>query len=110
MEGSLSDQFIKDLSASFQNEVVETLIEKIKMTLDSHPAKGVLVSGGVAANSRLRERLQQLSVERGLPCLIPSLLLCTDNGGMIAYVGAKQLERGRVAPLDCNAFASDPMW
>ncbi len=106
----LSDQLVRDISASFQNEVVETLIEKIRLAIKSYPVKGILVSGGVAANSRLRERLEELSQEVQLPCLIPSLLLCTDNGGMVAYVGARQLEQGKVAPLDCNAYASAPMW
>ncbi len=108
-KGILSEEFKKDMAASFQKEVVEALIEKIEDVLKSHPAKALLVSGGVAANSLLRSRVAEVAANHHIPHTIPSLLICTDNGAMVAYIGAKQLERGEVAELNVNAASSLPM-
>ena len=107
---TLTPGFSHDLCASFQKEVVETLLEKLDLGLKEFPAKAVLLSGGVAVNSLLRSRLQQFCEERKILGLRPSPILCTDNAAMIAYVGKKQLDRGLVADLSANAFASKPMW
>lgn len=104
------DTFHKDLSASFQKSVVGALINKAEMIMEQHPVKMITVAGGVACNSYLREQIKLLSQKLGIDYSIPSPLLCTDNGAMIAFVGARQLDRGDQAPLDCNAFASKPMW
>ncbi|OGP08235.1 MAG: tRNA (adenosine(37)-N6)-threonylcarbamoyltransferase complex transferase subunit TsaD [Deltaproteobacteria bacterium GWA2_45_12] len=104
------DKFVWDLLASFQNEVVESLIDKINLSLNDHPEiKAVAVSGGVAVNSRLRERLQEFCTQKKVLCLRPSPSLCTDNGAMVAYVGAKQIALGRTANQDVNAHASMPI-
>lgn len=109
-KGNLSETFIQDLAASFQQEVVGALTEKIEQVLNEFPVQIIAVSGGVAVNSLLRSELTLLSERLRIPHLIPSSLLCTDNGAMIAYVGAKQLAQGEKAALDCNAYASEPMW
>lgn len=107
---TLNPSFIHDVCASFQNEVVETLLEKLDMGIKEFSPKAVLVSGGVAVNSHLRTRLPQFCEERKVLALRPSPILCTDNAAMIAYVGKKQLDNGLTADLSANAFASKPLW
>ncbi|MBI2340249.1 MAG: tRNA (adenosine(37)-N6)-threonylcarbamoyltransferase complex transferase subunit TsaD [Deltaproteobacteria bacterium] len=105
----LDNQLVRDIAASFQREAVGALIEKVEQALDSYPAKVVLVSGGVACNSLLREKIRELALRRGIDYFIPSPLLCTDNGAMIAYVGARQIDHGLHSPLEANAYPSAPM-
>jgi N6-L-threonylcarbamoyladenine synthase len=100
------ESFQKDLAASFQKEVVETLIDKTNYALKKYPAKTISLSGGVACNSYLRLRLDELAKEKGLNLYYPSPILCTDNGAMIGYVGSFQLEKNRFSSLEENAFAS----
>lgn len=109
-EASETDPFVLDLVASFQKEVVEALLEKVELACKLSPVKGVFVSGGVAVNSGLRAGLKAFTERTGIPHGIPSPLVCTDNGAMIAYVGAKELQNGKKSHLDLNAFASAPMW
>jgi N6-L-threonylcarbamoyladenine synthase len=63
----------------------------------------VLLAGGVAANSRLRERLVKEADGLGVRVLAPSPALCTDNGAMVACAGSFALERGERTPLDARA-------
>ncbi|MBI4410912.1 MAG: tRNA (adenosine(37)-N6)-threonylcarbamoyltransferase complex transferase subunit TsaD [Deltaproteobacteria bacterium] len=103
-------KFIRDIAASFQREAVGALVEKVGQAFDIYPVKAVLVAGGVACNSLLREEIKILSLKRGVDYFIPTPLLCTDNGAMIASVGDHQLSRNFKAPLDSNAYPSAPMW
>ncbi len=91
---------VADVAASFQEAIVDVQLTK---TLAAASAKGVeqvVIAGGVAANSRLRDRMLQACEERGLRLLAPSPVLCTDNGAMIAAAGANLLAAGKVSPLD----------
>lgn len=101
---------LADLAASFQKEVVGALIEKTELALDEVEAKLLVVTGGVACNSLLRSEALNLGKERGMEVILPSPLLCTDNGAMIAYVGARQLKQGKTMGADGNALASAPLW
>lgn len=77
----------EDVAAGFQEAVVDVLVEK---TLDAARSEGIErvgVGGGVAANSRLRERLSEACGSAGLACHLPSMAFCTDNGAMIAAAG-----------------------
>jgi N6-L-threonylcarbamoyladenine synthase len=73
-----------DLAASFQHAVVEALMFKIERALEQTEARRLAVGGGVAANSKLRERLAALCDLNGLELKIPPAELCTDNAAMIA--------------------------
>ena len=94
---------IHDLAASFQSAVVRALARSVERALDAVEAKAVLLSGGVAANSALRERFRVLGEARGLPVFTPSVALSTDNAAMIAAAGHLALRRGETAGPDLTA-------
>ncbi|MCK9905362.1 tRNA (adenosine(37)-N6)-threonylcarbamoyltransferase complex transferase subunit TsaD, partial [Frankia sp. Cpl3] len=76
-----------DLAASFQESVVEVLVEKTIRAAREHQVKQVLLAGGVAANRGLRESLTKRCEAEGIKLVIPPLSLCTDNAAMIAAAG-----------------------
>jgi len=69
-------------------------------------AKAVVISGGVAANRKLRSLLKQKADDRGIASFIPSMKFCTDNAAMIAYVGEKRLELGQESDFTLNAVGN----
>lgn len=77
-----------DLCASFQSAAVDVLVKKTIKAALNYKAKTVLLSGGVAANKLLRERLKQNITEHKLNFLMPEIFLCTDNATMIAAAAA----------------------
>ena len=93
-----------DMCASFNLAVVETLEAKVRRALDRHPdAKCLMVAGGVAANSLLRERMAELMRQRGGTVHMPPMERCTDNAAMIAYAGYLQYKAGHVHDLSLEA-------
>ena len=80
----LCDVQMLDLIASFQYAVVGNLLRQTFAAAEAFGARGIVVSGGVAANSELRRRFQTEAARRGLPIAFPSLALSTDNAAMIA--------------------------
>jgi N6-L-threonylcarbamoyladenine synthase len=105
----LVSQRTLDLLASFQQSVVEDLTERTLAAADDFEARGVFVSGGVAANSLLREIFAQECAARGLPVFFPSVLLSTDNAAMIAAAAYPKFLAEEFAGLDLNADASLPL-
>ncbi len=93
---------IADLCASYQEAIVDVLFEKTMKAAREHKIKHVTVTGGVSANSRLRERFQSAS---GIQVAIPPLRFCTDNAAMIALTGLKYLEKGFTSNLNTGVFA-----
>jgi N6-L-threonylcarbamoyladenine synthase len=86
---------LTDFAASFQEAIVDTLVNKTMKAAISEKLGTVLVAGGVAANRRLREKMQQRSKKEGLEVVFPSLQFCTDNAAMVAALGLTQLKAGR---------------
>lgn len=85
-----------DLAASFQEAVVDVLVDKSMMLLKETGLKSLAVSGGVAANSRLKERLKEECDKEGIKFYHPSIILCTDNAAMIAMAGFLNYKNGAV--------------
>ena len=105
LEGMAGPLPIPDLAASFQQAVVDMLVVKTLEAARSLPVKAVLVAGGVAANTLLRETFLARSP---LPVFIPPLSLCTDNAAMVAACGYFRLGRGERAPRDLDIAPSLP--
>jgi N6-L-threonylcarbamoyladenine synthase len=97
------EPFVADVAASFQEAVVDVLAGKALRAVERHGAAGLIVGGGVAANSRLRERFQREAAERGLQLHLAPRALCTDNAAMTAGLGYHLMRAGRTAALDIEA-------
>jgi N6-L-threonylcarbamoyladenine synthase len=99
------DVSLPDVAASFQEAIVDVQVSKTIAAAKGRRVDTILLGGGVVANTRLRERMSEAGGAEGLRVLYPSLDLCTDNGAMIAAVGAARLARGERSSLD---IAADP--
>ena len=100
----------EDIAASFQQAVVDCLVDRTIRALGA--AKGataLVVAGGVAANQTIRAALTELAAAHGLPFVAPPLWLCTDNAAMIAWAGALRFEQGLTDGLDVPARARWPL-
>ena len=92
-----------DVCASFQEAVVDVLVQKAGRAAKAVGAKGLCLGGGVAANSQLRERFLDTCTEAGVHAFLPSRAMCTDNAAMVAAAAWWQLEREGATPLDVGA-------
>ncbi|WP_291791836.1 tRNA (adenosine(37)-N6)-threonylcarbamoyltransferase complex transferase subunit TsaD [Brevibacterium sp.] len=90
---------LADVAASFEEAVVDVLVKKTLLACADTGIDHVLLGGGVAANARLREKLAEACARRGVMLRVPPLSLCTDNGAMVAALGAEIVSRG-LAPSD----------
>ena len=95
---------VNDLAASFQEAVVDVLLEKTLHAAEEFSAREILVAGGVSANRALREAFQSKSPVK---VNIPHISLCTDNAAMIATAGYYRFVHGVRDALDMDAF---PNW
>ncbi|GAB2791170.1 tRNA (adenosine(37)-N6)-threonylcarbamoyltransferase complex transferase subunit TsaD [Halomonas shantousis] len=103
----LDEQGRADIARAFEEAVVDTLVIKCRRALDDTGLKRLVVAGGVSANQRLRERLEGEVAKRGARAYYPRGRFCTDNGAMIAYVGAQRLRAGE---HDDSAMRAVPRW
>jgi N6-L-threonylcarbamoyladenine synthase len=100
---------VRDLAASFQATVVDTLIERTFAAAKWHGARAVGFAGGVSANSRLREQAHARGARAELPVFLPSPHLSTDNAAMIAAAGLRLYAARQFAVPDLNAAATLPL-
>lgn len=101
---------VADVAASFQEAVVDVLTRKAVAACREHGVDHLLVGGGVAANSRLRALAQQRCEAAGIELRVPRPGLCTDNGAMVAAMGAELVLKGRApSALDLPSDSSMPV-
>ena len=98
-----------DIAASFQQAVVDSLVDRTRLALESSDAPALVVAGGVAANRAIRSALQALAGEQGRRFVVPPAWLCTDNAAMIAWAGAERYALGMTDGLDAPARARWPL-
>jgi len=98
-----------DIAASFQQAVVDCLVDRTRLALEASDAPALVVAGGVAANRAIRTALQQLAADQGRQFSVPPAWLCTDNAAMIAWAGAERFARGLTDSLDAPARARWPL-
>lgn len=97
---------VADIAASYQEAIVEVLVKKLCRAARQYKVKAIAVVGGVAANSRLRDKLEEQAVAFGLDLTLPPRALCTDNGAMIAAAGLGKLKRQEFASWDEDAIST----
>ena len=101
---------VADVCASFQEAVVDVLTAKAVRACREQGVDALLIGGGVAANSRLRALAQERCDAAGVRLRVPRPGLCTDNGAMVAALGARLVAAGRSpSPLDLAADSSLPV-
>ncbi len=100
---------LSDLVASYQEAIVDVLVEKTLAVARDTSIPRVVVCGGVASNSRLRQRFMDGGRALGIEIFIPPPVLCTDNAAMIAVVGNNLLCQGRRDSFDLNAVSRWPL-
>ncbi len=94
---------VEDVAASFQEAVVEVLVEKMSMAIDITGVDKIALAGGVASNSYLRAQMLDLANKKGVAFYKPSLKLCTDNAAMVGCVGYYNYKAGILADQYLNA-------
>jgi N6-L-threonylcarbamoyladenine synthase len=112
----LRDQDVRDLCASFQQAIVESVADRVKTAMAifrrriaPDAALRLVAAGGVAANTRLRATLAAEAERAGFSLHVPPVALCGDNAAMIAWAGAERLARGMAGPADFEARARWPL-
>lgn len=104
-----AEKNLKEMAAGYLEAVVDMLVDKtVKAARENHLGT-IVLAGGVAANSRLRQKMKETAAEYGIRVLYPSIGLCTDNASMIAHLGHRYLEMGKRSGLDMNGIPDWPL-
>lgn len=103
--GKLSKTDVANIAASFQESVVDVIVKRLFKAADITGAKRMVIGGGVACNSRLREVLYDMCDRKNIEIYFPSPNLCMDNGAMVAMVAYKNKDR---ATFDYNSIDAEP--
>jgi len=100
------DVRVEDVAASFQEAVADVLVAKARRAAREFGASGLCLAGGVAANSRLREKVAEAAAADGLRAFLPSRAMCTDNAAMVAAAGWWRLRADGPSELSVGADPS----
>ena len=95
-----------DLACSFQNRVVDVITRKTMEALDKYNVKNLILAGGVAANSGIRNSLEEACRGKGINFTMPKFIYCTDNAAMIGAAAYYSYQKGKIADLNLNAKAN----
>jgi N6-L-threonylcarbamoyladenine synthase len=107
IDGVLDEQTRADIAWEFQEAVVDTMVIKCRRAFQHSGMNRLVIAGGVSANIRLREKLEEMAKEEGGQLYYPGFAYCTDNGAMIAYAGCMRLLAGQHDDLSIQA---KPRW
>jgi len=99
------EEFIPRIAAAFQEAVVDVLVTKALRAVQDHKVELLVVSGGVACNTALRESLAQKTAQMGIRLIIPEKKYCTDNAAMIGMASIRHFQQDISAGLDLNAVS-----
>jgi N6-L-threonylcarbamoyladenine synthase len=110
--GAFAEKDVNDLAASFQAALVESIADRVTRATDIFcktygDGKSLVVAGGVAANTALKDALVKTANKAGMTLAVPPAALCTDNAVMIAWAGVERLKLGLTDALD---FKARPRW
>jgi len=107
LQGDRLETLKNDIARAFEDAVVDTLVIKCRRAVRESGVKTLVLAGGVAANQRLRDKMNRMMAEENGNAFYPRLDFCTDNGAMIAYAGWQRLKAGESIGL---AFQARPRW
>ncbi|MHC4320645.1 MAG: tRNA (adenosine(37)-N6)-threonylcarbamoyltransferase complex transferase subunit TsaD [Planctomycetota bacterium] len=100
----LTGQEIADIAASFQEAVVDVLVDKTIFAANKFSSKSIIIGGGVACNSRLRQKLTVAAKQHDIPLFYPSKKLCMDNAAMVAGLAFHKYGEKKFSNLDVEAM------
>lgn len=100
--GKACHKFKKDLAASFQESVINTLTRKSLSACKRYTVRNLLIGGGVVANSSLRRQFSESAKNNGINCFFPDTCLCMDNAAMVAALASYLYKRGKRDDLNLN--------
>ena len=106
--GTLDPSEVPGLAASFQETVVQTLWRRAVDAVKVRRPATLVVAGGVAANSRLKQVFTEGAASLGLPVIVPPPVFCTDNAAMVALCGSAVYQRRGPDPADFDVFSALP--
>ena len=101
---ALSAEEVADVAAGFQEAVVDVVVAKLMAAARRRGVTRLIVGGGVAANSRLRERLKEMSAREGMELMLPPARHCVDNAAMIAGLAWHKVQAGMISDLGLDAL------
>ena len=97
---------LPDIAASYQECIIDTLLDKVKTVYEKYNVKDILVVGGVSCNQRFRDKSYTLSQELNSNIIFPDIEYCTDNAAMIAITGWKKFLNNDISSLDILPYSS----